>query len=215
MTHWQPTAYDRLQEATAAQADEYRALASEESQAAYENITRGLPVHAMYGLGPHSVPIVRDVLEVANPRHVLEIGFGAGVSSTMMLVFSVHIDRLVSIDYTTDHEVLQAAAAMEERWGRRFHLMAHDSRTVRFGDVIEALGYAVPDLMFIDGGHDEDTVVADLGLAQALRPTWLLLDDWWPLYGPGVQAAWAQRGAGYNLHTQWGNVILFRRAPEG
>jgi hypothetical protein len=65
------------------------------------------------------------------------------------------------------------------------------------------------DLAFIDGNHEVDWVRSDLALVAGLGIPWILLDDWWPFYGPGVQAAVRER-SDLELEKQWGNMVLLR-----
>jgi len=201
--------YDSQPTATDEQVAEYRRHSVADAEE-YAQLTYGLPRDAMYGSEAHSLFFFKAVLAMAQPEHVVEIGFGAGCSASMLLGLAPGIRRVVSVDLTANPSALAGVTVVQRRHPGRFFFINTDSRQLSATAVAMALG-AGPDLMFIDGGHDHDTVASDLRLARALQPTWLLLDDWWPQFGPGVQSAWAQEGAGYELHQQWGNAILFRR----
>jgi len=210
--HWTPTPFDMLNYATDDEIDEYRENVTPEAEALFAVITRDLPLLEMYGLGPHSLAIIQDVIEIVRPAHIFEIGFGAGASASMFLGLRPEVKRVLSVDWTTNDHVIQAARSMERRYAPRFRFVSRDSGTLTAQEVMEGLNYASPDLVFIDGDHEHDAVARDILLAKSLATRWILLDDWWPKFGPGVQSAWSQEGRGYALHSQWGNVILFRKA---
>lgn len=207
MSAWEPTIYDSLKDATHEIVEGYKRAAT---TPAYEErflaATSGLALEAIYGLGPHSLPAVEDALEVARPRTVLEIGFGAGASSAMFLDLDATLS-VVSVDNTRDDRCLAGARLLRERYGARFTFLNVDSRLVD----MKMLGpFAKFDLAFIDGGHDLASVRSDLRLAASAGVKHILLDDWWPYLGPGVQEAVKERDDLVPLR-QWGNLMLMQR----
>ena len=186
----------------------------------FDKLTAHLPREVEFGLAAHSLPIVDEVLAITKAVRIVEFGFGAGCSAAMWLANPL-VKHVVSIDWTQNAHAVAAAHAMARAEAGRFVFVNADSRGLIAYDVVTALGVRAPDLVFVDGGHDYDTVAHDIRLGQALgmvgkqrRTKWLLLDDWWPHLGPGVQPAMAMHGGHYAKHRQWGNMVLFKAKRE-
>jgi predicted O-methyltransferase YrrM len=210
--HWRPRDSDYVRIPTEAQLADYRTPAAADL-AEFNRLTAGLPLGEMYGMGPHSVPILRDILSITRAQRILEFGFGAGGSAALWLGLvppdssdREPVEHVVSIDNTTNPKCLAAAKKLVE--AGRFTLLNMDSRKVSK----EAIGGGDFDLVFIDAGHDLPSVANDLAIALDLNPAWIAFDDWWPMYGPGVQPAIDAEVAKGRLEVveQWGNVILAR-----
>lgn len=211
-------AYDTRDTVTESELHEWIAHVDDPTRERFNSITAHLPREVEFGLAAHSLPIIDEVLELTKAKYIVEFGFGAGCSAAMFLSYPT-VRRVVSIDWTLHPQAIAAAHAMVRQHAGRFIFLNVDSHTVREEDVALALGHAVPDLVFIDGGHEYDTVANDIRLAERLgaassmgRTQWLLLDDWWPHIGPGVQPAMAEWGGNYIQHRQWGNMVLFKVA---
>lgn len=201
--NWKPSPFDNLATVTEAEGHAYEALRQPEYVERFEAATAGLPLWAMYGLGPHSMPILKDVLEMTKPERILEIGFGAGASSAMWLYLSPGV-LVTSVDNTTDEQQLRAAVMLGERYKWRFEFFNEDSRTA----IRNMVGRRFS-LCFIDGDHSLEGVRNDIDLAGKLAIPWVLFDDWWPHYGPGVQGAVAEWPRLLPV-KQWGNLMLMR-----
>lgn len=135
-----------------------------------------------YGLGPHSMRDLRTVLDLTKPKTILEIGFNLGYSSVMWLGLS---DCLVtSVDISTKDETLSAANTLQARFPDRFNFISADSKYL-----LQFIAGRKFDLIFIDGGHHYEDVMADIRTGLELGVRHFVFDDWWPCFGPGVQKA--------------------------
>lgn len=200
----QPSPWDTAETVTKAEADQYEQHYRPEDMAAFEEITSGLPLKVMYGLGPHSLPIIEEVLNRVAPRRVLEIGFGAGASASMFLAFS-HCE-LVSIEMNVDPRVVNAAQLVGRTYPGRFELVSGRSEDfLGTGARVDRGGGF--DLIFIDGDHSLAGVRTDIRIGLEHEIPWFLFDDWWPHYGPGVQPAVRDVPA-LVAEQQWGNLML-------
>ena len=135
--------------------------------------------------GDLRIPDLLELLAVAKPKRVLEIGSYAGVSTE---IFALHCQRVVTIDPSPDLRVR-----------RRLHAaVAHYPHV----EIIEGLSLEkMPtinekfDLIYLDGDHSYDTVKAEIKLAPSFfEPCggrWLAGHDYTPLddITPGVKMA--------------------------
>jgi predicted O-methyltransferase YrrM len=209
------TRWDLAQDVSPEEVEAYKAAAtSPEDAKLFAEWTADLPLEVMPGLGPHSLPAIREAMDIVRPASILEIGFGAGASASMFLRLSPSV-IVHSVDLTNRSSVLIAAAQMTTRWHGRFWLVWGDST----GDLVRTTLQDVAvnewpfDMAFIDGGHDLETVLADLATAKAMGINHVLMDDWWPCLGPGVRRA-VEAQDDLRLVRQWGNIVLLeRRAP--
>lgn len=130
------------------------------------------------------IPDLLELLAVASPKRVLEIGSFAGVSTE---VFALHCQRVVTIDPSPDLRVR-----------RRLHAaVAHYPHV----EIIEGLSIEkMPvldekfDLVYLDGDHAYETVRAEILLAPRLfsdAGRWIGGHDYTPLddVSPGVKRA--------------------------
>jgi predicted O-methyltransferase YrrM len=211
--YWRPRDSDYVRIPTEAQLADYRKPADSDL-AEFNRLTAGLPLGEMSGMGPHSVPILRDILAITGAKRILEFGFGAGGSAAMWLGLvppesstRQPVEHVTSIDNTANPKCLAAANKLEE--SGRFTLINLDSKKLS-REMIGPAGGDGFDLIFIDAGHDLPSVANDLKIALDLDPRWVAFDDWWPMYGPGVQPAIDAEVAKGRLEVveQWGNVIL-------
>lgn len=201
---WAPTPYDTRTTVTPAEADEYRAAVRPGYEERFKELTHGQPLDLIYGLGPHSLPIIEEVLAHTKAKTVLEIGFGAGASACMFLGLDPEL-KMLSVDSSTDERLLEAALLVGTKFPGRFDFINQDSALLS-----RHVGRGAFDLIFIDGDHRYAAVRSDLALAKAKRIKWVLLDDWWPHFGEGVQTAAAEAGEWLRPVRQWGNVMLMR-----
>jgi hypothetical protein len=84
-------------------------------------------------------------------------------------------------------ETLHSAKILTNRFPDRFEFILFDS-----AKVYDHIKYRNFDMIFIDGGHLDHHVMADIKLAQDLEIPWLIFDDWLPQFGPGVQPSIAK-----------------------
>lgn len=162
-----------------------------------------------YGCGPHSVRCLREIVEITKPKVLFEIGFNCGYSAVMWLELGVQ--KVISCDISDRNETLQAADIIGDRYtDGRFSFFVEDSGQILSGrGNLNWLSKHTFDLIFIDGGHLEHHVVADIQLALALNIKYLAFDDWLEQFGPGVQPAIAQFPELKEVKIM-GNVALFQ-----
>lgn len=138
----------------------------------------GIPIP--YSSGPHILRHFRDTIEIVKPKRILEIGFNIGYSAAMWLTLSdAHVD---SLDISMKDETLYAAGLLDHRFGKPI---------VRFEYFLRSLYYSVGkyyELCFIDGAHDEQSIINDIMLCKELEIPYLLFDDWYPRYGETQKA---------------------------
>jgi len=205
------TRWDLADDIAPEELEAYKAAATSPAAAeTFRRLTQELPLEEMAGLGAHSLEPLEAVVRRIKPRRILEVGFGAGASATMFLALTSTVSGTVlSIDWTENWRVMLAALRMERRYHPRFTFCHGESR------IVLPKMTATFDLAFIDGAHDLDTVTSDLDGVIRLGVPWVLMDDWWPLLGPGVRPAVEARPE-LRLAEQWGNLVLLscREAAE-
>lgn len=156
--------------------------------AAYQEACDKLPIRfdtTPYHSGPHSVAMFHNALKLADfPTRILETGFCLGHSAAILLTLGA--SRVVSIENSTRKETLEAAEIMKDYHGARFDLVYGDAQ-VDPRDLIEQLDKEKFQLMYVDGDHTEEGVWADTQLGVMLGIRWFLFDDYYPMWGPGVQ----------------------------
>lgn len=184
--------------------DEELLYASEEDWGFYNEIAGQLPSMAgknndgldkfgtpiPYHSGPHILRHFRTTLEIVKPNTILEIGFNMGHSAAMLLELWKDIEELVSIDVSEKDETINGSNILKQIHNGRFQYFNRNSK--RWNDVKEAfvkLDQPVFDLCFIDGGHEEEDVTKDIELCKELKIPFILGDDFYKRFGPGVQVS--------------------------
>ena len=112
-----------------------------------------------------------------NVKTVFEIGFNGGLSSLGFLSAREDI-QVVSVDIGAHAYVLKAKEWIDKKFPGRHTLIIGDSTTA-VPTLKKLFPSFHPDLIFIDGGHDEPVPRLDLEhCLQLARPdTWFILDD--------------------------------------
>lgn len=198
--------------------------ASDEDIAFFHKCTAGLPgvegfsgtgfdakgERIPYGVGPHSVRCFREIVSIVKPKSILEIGFNLGYSASLWL--NLAEARLVSVDISDKEETLYASKNITKKFNNRFNFICSDSADIELASTFKLIHYfgGVPfDLIFIDGGHLEHHVMADIKLALDLGIKWLAFDDVLPQFGPGVLPAIAKHPQLEEVKTM-GNIALYK-----
>lgn len=173
--------------------DEELLFASEEDWAFYNKCIEGLPtregfkgnfldkdnVEIPYGSGPHILKHFRETIEIVKPTAILEIGFNIGHGAAMLLKLS---DAWVSsVDISDKWETKYAEYYLRYKYECFSCLKRKTFDVVNYTDEF--------DLCFVDGGHEEEDVTADIELCKQLKIPYLLFDDIYPRFGPGVLPA--------------------------
>jgi hypothetical protein len=150
-----------------------------------------------WGSGPHNVVAYREIAEMVKPKSIFEIGFNIGYSAAMWLELT-EAEYLFSIDISDKEETIKASQILKDRYGKRFDFLSIDSYTFKVNPAF--------DMAFIDGGHSEHNVTYDLKMCVQANIKWLVMDDWQPNFGPGVQISVAK----FDLEVVkvWGNTAL-------
>jgi hypothetical protein len=159
----------------------------------------GIPLP--YGLGPHSVRCLREISEIVKPKHIFAIGTNMGWSDSLWLELNPEC-TLISCDISTKKETIVAAEFLRKKYGMRyFYKNRNDSD---FG-----LAPSLFDLIFIDGGHLLNDVIADTKLALELKMPYIAYDDFLPQFGQ-VQDAIATFGDKLEQVNVNGNIALYK-----
>jgi predicted O-methyltransferase YrrM len=111
-----------------------------------------------------------DLLDVAKPRTVLEIGCARGVSTE---AFLLRCDRVVAVDAWED----MWAPMYEEFMARVRRYPNIEVVRGRSPDVLKRFGDAEFDLVYIDANHEYEDVSADIKGARRLTSRWLAGHD--------------------------------------
>jgi len=159
-----------------------------------------------YGVGAHSVRCFREIVEIAKPTSILEIGLNCGYSSALWL--NMTDAKVLSVDISDRAETLEAGRILSKKFDPRFFYVISDS-AVLLKNHSEDLAHYGFDLTFIDGGHLEHHVISDIELALALNIKWLAFDDILPQFGPGVLPAIAKFPQLKEVKTM-GNIALYQ-----
>lgn len=177
--------------------DEELLYASPEDWAFYNKIIEGLPTMAgkngdgldkfgtpiPYHSGPHILRHFRNTLEIVKPKKILEIGLNMGHSAAMWLNLS---DAYVySVDISMKDETFEGGECLCRIYAGRFEyrITSNGDHYARLENMITPF-----DLCFIDGAHDEESIICDIELTKKLTIPYILLDDWYPRYGETQKA---------------------------
>lgn len=120
---------------------------------------------------------VQFLLDHPEIKTVLEIGFNAGHSAATFLATRPDIN-VISIDLAAHDYVIPAKKWIDSLWPKRHLLIVGDSV-----QAMQVLHNFVPefhpDLIFVDGGHDEPYPITDLrnALQFASPSSWIIVDD--------------------------------------
>lgn len=115
-------------------------------------------------------PAFREVLEIAKPTSILEIGFNAGGSALMFLSINRTVDYH-SVDLVRNPE---SQTYLEKEFSR-FWFYKSDSRTI---EPKQSFLFSKYDMVFIDGDHTKEGVLSDIETALRFKPEYILLDDY-------------------------------------
>lgn len=130
------------------------------------------------GTGHDEITFFLNLLQREPSIHtILEIGFNTGLSATAFLSARPDI-TVISVDIGSHDYVLTAKAWIDKEFPNRHMLLIGDSTTVLPNLMTQFPAYR-PDLIFVDGGHDDPFPRIDIDNAIKLaRPdTFIIVDD--------------------------------------
>ena len=118
------------------------------------------------------VTTLEQMYRVCPFRSILEFGFNSGWSSALFLTLFPKC-VVTSIEILQNESAKQGVKVLAERFPERHSIVWTDSTQLGTGD-LAGVRY---DTAFIDGGHDPDTVSADIDLARSLGIRNYIFDD--------------------------------------
>lgn len=114
-------------------------------------------------------PAFLEILEIAKPKSICEIGFNAGGSALMFL--SINSNLIYhSIDI---YENTRSVQYLKKQF-HGFDFLKSDSKDIKPGG--EGL-FKEYGMVFVDGEHSREGVVNDIEKALLFKPQYILLDD--------------------------------------
>eukprot|EP01001_Neometanema_parovale_P009331 NODE_5574_length_931_cov_91.272277_g5351_i0.p1 GENE.NODE_5574_length_931_cov_91.272277_g5351_i0~~NODE_5574_length_931_cov_91.272277_g5351_i0.p1 ORF type:complete len:276 (-),score=30.80 NODE_5574_length_931_cov_91.272277_g5351_i0:51-878(-) len=145
------------------------------------------------------------LLECINPRKMVEIGFNAGHSSSMMLTLAPALQQLTSFDICSGGYQTQCAAHLNATFPNRHVLYCGDSRKTVPQHIKEIRG---SDMMLIDGGHAWKVALADLRNCAhvATNTTLVVMDD--------CSRAYSKLGPYKALQQARGSIVMLHITPD-
>lgn len=155
-----------------------------------------------YGSESHIVKHFRETAFAVKPKSILEIGLNLGWSSALWL--EITPAKVFSIDISDRDETIEAGSELCLRYPDRFNYLIWDS-----GQAHRFLKKMFFDLAFVDGGHDEETVTKDIELILKLEIEYILFDDYYERYGPGVKRA-IEKFSSLKLVKDMDNLRLYK-----
>ena len=113
-------------------------------------------------------PVFYEILEIAQPETMLEIGFNAGASALLFLMIDDNL-HMTSIDVVSNKKSEKFLPI----------LYYHDFFKIDSIDLKpHQNGFNEPfDLVFIDGDHSEEAVIRDIKNSLKFDPMYILFDD--------------------------------------
>ncbi len=108
-----------------------------------------------------------EVILIANPYSIMEIGFNAGASALLFLMLNPNLEYH-SIDIVENGKSV-AYIGTNFKGFRFYNKSSFDLPDIRM--------HSIYDLVFIDGDHSEEGVKNDIEKSLLFNPKYILLDD--------------------------------------
>jgi len=138
----------------------------------YCRIERALGTRKEGGFNPLIFPTMHEVIDLVNPKSILEIGFNAGNGSLAFLLCSDA--KVLSIDNFPNSESI---VTLVKEFGSRFnfiHMHSNNLKNLRYMESTDC-DY---DLIYIDAEHSFVAVESDIKESLKYNPDYILFDDW-------------------------------------
>lgn len=114
-------------------------------------------------------PAFKEVLEIAQPKSILEVGFNKGASALMFL----SIDPTLEYN-SVDIEKREKSVKFLQNKFKYFWFYQNDSKYLNPESGWYKKEY---DLIFLDGDHSKEGVINDIEKSLLFKPKYILLDD--------------------------------------
>lgn len=108
-----------------------------------------------------------DIVERTLARSMLEIGFNGGIGTIAWILSGMKYIQSIDI-----FKCPGAEAFILKRFPNQFNFLAINSKELEYGMINRTF-----DLIFVDGGHDYDTVWNDIIRGLWFSPKYFLFDD--------------------------------------
>jgi predicted O-methyltransferase YrrM len=119
-----------------------------------------------------TVTALKKIYQVRPFQSILEFGFNSGWSSALFLTLFPEC-MITSIEIYQNETAKEGVKVLAERFPERHSIVWADSTQLNAGN-FTGVRY---DTAFIDGGHDPDTVSADIKLSRLLGIRNFIFDD--------------------------------------
>jgi predicted O-methyltransferase YrrM len=143
------------------------------------NYLKSIGVSAVEGYSQQVAEQVEDLMLLTNKPNinVMEIGFNAGHSAELFLENNKDL-YLTSFDLGIHYTVIPAKEYIDRTYSNRHKLILGDSK-ITLPNFINENKDIKYDIIFIDGGHDYETVKSDMNNCIKLshKDTIILMDD--------------------------------------
>ena len=121
-------------------------------------------------LSDTTTDVFKEILDIAKPKYIFEIGFNAGHSAYAFLSLDDEV-KVDSIDICRHRYTIPCAKKVEQLFEGRFRFGNKDSLTI---DYETLRGY---DFVYIDGDHKFESFRSDYHLCVNADIEWILIDD--------------------------------------
>lgn len=135
-----------------------------------EKIIDKLPKSAEGSYTAELFYLIEGVIDISQPKSILEIGFNVGHSAAMWLNLSKA--NLLAIDICQWKNTIPASKQISKLYPKRFEFINSNSSVI-----YPKIKDRKFDLVFIDGNHILPGPISDLFMAYALGAPWVFMDD--------------------------------------
>lgn len=130
------------------------------------------------------VTVAKDIVEITNPKTMLEIGFNIGYSAATWL--DLGVENLIVLDIGYHRDTLPAIRATAKHYSTKKVLWWIGDST---SEEAKELDMPKIDLSFIDGEHSYRAAMSDSLLSIDYGADWLVYDDVIEYHSNGIDSA--------------------------